>query len=279
MAFENVLADSLANSEGKALKLGGKFSINNQQEWELLKNALIDNPQLEVLDLSNNNISTCDFNQLYGCIDKLKNLKKLDLSNNNLDKNAIYLLQLLLAHLEYLDISANQIGSEGINFLADTLKNINNCPLKQLNISKLILNGEAATNIAKTIKACLELESLDISENKIELSAINDLVQLLQGYPHLKYLGLRNNTDPKSISDMMFIGSLSELLQNGGSLQQLDLRGNNLSYQDMQRLDSSKVITSCAAMIYKKRKVEPGASMGNTIINENYHFKIYKNKF
>ncbi|KAH9671760.1 MDIS1-interacting receptor like kinase 2 [Citrus sinensis] len=185
-------------------------------------------PNLQYLDLSNNNLSgsilsqigslsnlkylDLDRNNLSGTIPKeirsLRNLKVLDLSNNNLNGTIPKEIG-SLRNLEVLDLSSNNLN-DTIPKEIGSLRN-----LKELDLSSNNLNG----TIPKEIGSLRNLEGLDLSSNKLN----GVLPQEIGNLKSLIGLFVRNNTLVNKLT-----GAIPSTLGQLTSLLQLDLSSNQL---------------------------------------------------
>ncbi len=183
--------------------------------------------ELNVLDLSNNNISGSDISALSG----LTELNVLDLSNNNISDSAIsvltkptHLLQAVsgvLTELNVLDLSGNNISdisalSKLTNLsrldLADNEISNTSALWRLTKLNELDLSGNNISDSANRIGLLTNLSQLDLSGNNIsDISTLSKLTKL-------KELWLFSN----NISD---ISALSELTQ----LEELRLFSNSIS--------------------------------------------------
>ncbi|KAH9671762.1 MDIS1-interacting receptor like kinase 2 [Citrus sinensis] len=177
-------------------------------------------PNLQYLDLSNNNLSgsilsqigslsnlkylDLDRNNLSGTIPKeirsLRNLKVLDLSNNNLNGTIPKEIG-SLRNLEVLDLSSNNLN-DTIPKEIGSLRN-----LKELDLSSNNLNG----TIPKEIGSLRNLEGLDLSSNKLN----GVLPQEIGNLKSLIGLFVRNNTLGGPIPSTLFRLTNLEVLYLG----------------------------------------------------------------
>ena len=161
--------------------------------------------ELEELNLSCNNLTLADFQQLRSPLSNLTQLKRLNLSNNP-DGISVVLHEILssLKHLEelrlsnvhlngddctefckslaclkgltYLDLSLNAIGPNGVRALASILKEV---PfLEGLDMSKSCIKDDEISVLCKGLVISNKLKYLNLSGNRINVEVLRDTVFL-----------------------------------------------------------------------------------------------------
>lgn len=145
----------------------------NKKEPEYVK-ILADSPHLNTLHIQSTGMQKNMADILVLALDerreKLKcQLKVLDLSKNNLDKEGAKVLASILPYnnvLEVLDLSKNRMGVSGADELAKSLRN--NKSLKFLNVFNNKIGYDGAKSIAENIiRFHPTLEFLEVGHNRI----------------------------------------------------------------------------------------------------------------
>ncbi|KAI8489427.1 positive regulation of MHC class I biosynthetic process [Branchiostoma belcheri] len=179
----------------------------------LLKLMLQQFPLLEAIDLSHNTISDEAVPGLAEGLGSCQNLKKVNLSYNELSDRGDFLPP--LPNLEEIDLSHNTISDEAVPGLAAGLAPCQN--LKKVNLShnKLSDRGDFLPPLPN-------LEEIDLSHNNISDEAVPGLAEGLGSCENLKIVHLTKN----KISHK---GALLLLLQGQYKQLQLEIEGNYIS--------------------------------------------------
>ncbi|XP_009104682.1 receptor-like protein 13 isoform X2 [Brassica rapa] len=164
--------------------------------------------KLKSLDLSRNEFSELSKLQGYKSVRRLRNLKILDLSENNFDNNIFSFLSALTS-LTTLFLRSNYIGGP---FPVKEFKDLTN--LELLDLSKNKLNGSIPMQELSALK---KLEALDLSDNKFSGSIE------LQGICEMK------NMQDLDLSGNKLVGQFPLCLTRLTGLQVLDLSSNQLN--------------------------------------------------
>ena len=155
-------------------------------------------------------------------------LQTLDLSGNNIGSDgAVALAEGLkcCANLQTLDLSYNSIGSDGAVALAEGLKCCagSDGAVALAEGLKCCTGSDGAVALAEGLKCCANLQTLDLSYNSIGSDGAVALAEGLKCCTNLKTLNLRNNgigTDG--------VVALAEGLKCCTNLQTLDLMSNSI---------------------------------------------------
>lgn len=197
--FVDVMCGGTLAEVGNALPIGWKnltalnFSATRlpHECLERLGNALQACNAIQQLDFTGNQIGPSGVRSLLPALLHLPQLRRLDLGGNDLKMPGLAALSeqmqpTRLASLEYLDLSDNKLGSQGVRQLgaAYTRAAVHPILLKHLDLSKNGIDGAAVEQLAAGLELCTSLTSLDLSVNK-EFGA--------PGVRHLAPI-LKNNT-------------------------------------------------------------------------------------
>ncbi len=198
---------------------------------------------IEDLDLSEHFKNNNEMNYVLG-IKYLTGLKRLNISNNDLDEEYIRNILPTLKELVYLDISKNYISN------LDVLNENRN--LIYLDASSNLINSVLDSNSVESLRRLRKLETLNLNNNEIaDLSPIANLM-------FLKELKVSNNKiTAKSIDSLVSLWNL----------KCIDLSYNQ-SLSDMSSLYSLKYITDLESVDLS------GISMNGQFGNEEQTGKI-----
>jgi Ran GTPase-activating protein (RanGAP) involved in mRNA processing and transport len=139
---------------------------------------------IKYLNLSNNQIKSDDVNNLAQMLSQCPNITDINLSNNliRLERFPIG----MCGNLEYLDLSHNQIGDDGIQSLANVLEEGECKTLLSLNLSNNKISDIGAYNLARVLGECKSLVCLKLLDNQIGSIGINKIKEVYKGKRILK---------------------------------------------------------------------------------------------
>ncbi|XP_019633949.1 PREDICTED: uncharacterized protein LOC109477286 [Branchiostoma belcheri] len=172
----------------KKLDLTSHYWRNNSSipltKISLLLQFLPQLPNLEEIDLSQNNISYEAVPGLAEGLGSCQNLKKVNLSHNKLSNRGDFLPP--LPNLEEIDLSDNTISDEAVTGLAKGLGSCQN--LKKVNLSYNKLSGRG-----DFLPPLPNLEKIDLSNNAISDETVPGLAEGLGPCQNLKKVNLSHN--------------------------------------------------------------------------------------
>ena len=160
-------------------------------------------------------------------LDKI-NLSDCELSNRDFSLLAKALGKSKAANLTSINLSYNQISTENLQFLLESLKNKN---IKTLSLMDCEISDEKTKIIADFARENESLETLFLSDNQIADTGLLHLSDALIGNKNLKNLDLANN----DISDVQ-IEFLSSILSENSTLKKLSLAGNKITNVGAEKL-------------------------------------------
>ena len=101
-----------------------------------------------------------------------KSLKRVTLSHNALDDNAMKILCSELAHstVKVLDLSYNDIGVNGAKYLGSVLSK-KNCTIVELNLNENALCGDGVDHLARALETNTSLKTLQLERNYLDNQA------------------------------------------------------------------------------------------------------------
>ncbi|KYQ90732.1 hypothetical protein DLAC_09369 [Tieghemostelium lacteum] len=196
----------------------------------LMKNKSLQN--LETLNLQKN-LLTCKSGPFIRVIlESTSTLRTLDLSNNKISDSGLYLIILGLKSnksLYSLNLDQNKFSSiQGDVDFGTTIKN--------LNLSRNMLNSSFIKSLGHYIRMNESMESLDLSYNQSTFKGTKSFANLISFNQTLRHLNLSFNMIPK-VSLEYLIDSLSK-----SRVESLNLQGNKLDNESAIQI--SKLIFS-----------------------------------
>ena len=174
-------------------------------------------------------------------------LQTLDLTSNNIGSDGAVPLGEGLkccTNLETLNLSSNSIGSDGVVALAEGLKCCTN--LKTLVLHSNNIHLDCAAALVDGLKCCTNLRSLDIGSNSIGSDGAVALVEGLKCCTNLQTLNLSDNN---IVSDGAV--ALAEGLKCYTNLQTLNLSLNRIDLNGAETLEGLKCCTNLKALVLR----------------------------
>ena len=167
--------------------------------------------ELEELDLSSNNLTLADFQQIQLPLSNLSQLKKLNLSNNPDGISALLETILSSSKMEELRLSNTHLNGDDLKRICDSLSSLKSLKYLELNMNSIRSDG--IRELANILKEFPLLERLDLSRTCLQDDDINVLCQGLVPSKKLKYLNLSGYTiDSQILDDAWFLPSTLEEL-------------------------------------------------------------------
>lgn len=155
-------------------------------------------PNLEILDLSYNDLSIEYIKQLSFILGKFKNLKQLNLNSCNLGASSINILSGaigMLNNLTYLNLSNNNIGRYGVIEISQILYNLPNITILSLYGNNI--DDMGLVELCKSICYLNKLERLFLNNNSITSKGLSYLSKTFSFLPNMNTLYLNNNNIDK----------------------------------------------------------------------------------
>ena len=200
------------------------FYYNNENCADELASAINSNSGLEELRLNNYKcLQTDEIIEISVILNKLSKLKILSLTNHKISKPSAINLVVAINDkpLHTLHLGSNNLQSEGINAIAEILKNINT-------LKKIVLNGngiteEGSDSLASLINANKNLEELYLNNNMLKTTGMNKLSAFLKQLTTLKVLNLKCNKLNSKAAD-----GIAAAITSNQLLEVINLSDNNL---------------------------------------------------
>ena len=212
------------NSEGCIKVMDG---IDNLKKIDISCNQITDEAadsivaflshksELEELILSCNNFhKSCLFKHI-----KTVRLTKLDISSTLLEADDIATALMHNTKLKDIDLSNNELLSDGITRICLKMKNILN--LKRINISQNWITCEAADDIANVLSQNTNLQELNLSNNYLQSDGIITLFNRMSNISQLTHLDISYNKITDEAAD-----NIARFLLHNNHLDVLDLSNN-----------------------------------------------------
>ncbi|CAF1115149.1 unnamed protein product [Adineta steineri] len=206
---------------------------NNDDEWDLHEQSLVDTDVITIVDVLENSTS---------CV-------TLDLRRNNITEAGVAHLAKLLSKnqkLEELLLNFNKIDDHGLGRLCDVLTD------KNSSLELLYINGNNITNtgaekLAEMLKKNKTLTDLSVGHNNISDMGVKDLCNTLCGENKtLKNLYLNSNriTDDSvdSIVQMLGVNKALERLELGDNQLLFDRDGKIRKAAEQRRLNGQNFL-------------------------------------
>ena len=265
------VADYLADVITKNIHLEELHLLNNnlQESVAVVLQALKGISYFKRLDLNSNNMSGIVANDLANVITNNPCLQSLDLSGNNLQSSAIVIFQALkeISSIKHLLLNDNNMSEEVVHDLADVIRS-NIClealalrgnnlksssvvilraltemsTLKNLDISNNNMTGVVADELANVIKHNTSLEILVLSNNNLGSSAVV-VLEALSAISTLKGLDLSDNNMSGAV-----VNELANVIKNNVSLEMLSLCNNNLQSSAIVVFEALKKILNLTVL-------------------------------
>ena len=256
----NILSQYFINYHRLRCLIITNCEFTNDQPLLIILQALIENSNLQVLNLSRNNMKGEVAKDLANVIKSNLNLKVL-LYDNNLKLSIFVLIQALRNHskLKILSLTNNNMTGKVAEDLANVIKNNSDLEglylsgnalqssaivilralkdhsaLKALDFSNNNMTGQVAEDLAYVIKNNSELEELYLSKNGLNSPAIV-ILRALKDHSKLKSLNLNDNNMTGQVAE-----DLANVIKNNSDLEGLHLSGNDLQYSAIVILQALK---------------------------------------
>ena len=198
--------------------------------------------ELEELNLSCNNLTLADFQQLRSPLSNLAQLKRLNLSHNP-DGIPVVLQEILssLKHLEELRLSNVHLNGDDCTEFCKSLACLKGLTYLDLSLNAIGPNGARA--LASILKELPFLEGLDMSKSYIKDDEISVLCKGLVISNKLKYLNLSGNRiDVEVLRDTVFLPPTLEELILSDIIHGEKLFASMKPLQHLRKLHLSKII-------------------------------------
>ena len=250
---------------------------NNQISDEgatALAQAMKGNTTLQRLYLDNNQISDEGATALAQAIKGNTTLHRLDLDNNQIsDEGATALAQAMKGNttLPRLSLRCNKISDEGVTALAQAMDG--NTTLQRLDLYNNQISDEGATALAHALKGNTTLQRLGLSHNLIGDEGATALAHAMDGNTTLQLLDLDNN----QISDEGAT-ALAHALEGNTSLQELYLSSNQISDEGVTALGSLLHGNTKLSIYFCGRWIKPSDKPKGTAAHDGEIAPFYDNK-
>ena len=241
-AFRKVAWKLLKNDPQKPLlnidELNSCFWFINDEGVKALAKALEANEFVQELDFNGNQIGFEGILAIAQTIEKNPQLplQTLNLWENEIGDAGTQVLMKALAKnrtLQYLDLSANQIGFEAAQAIAQTIENNPQLPLQQLNLSRNKIGNAGTQVLMGALAKHRTLQYLNLSDNQIGFEAAQAIAQTIEKNPQLplQTLDLCKN-EIGDAGTQVLMGALAK----HRTLQYLNLSDNQIGIKGAQAI-------------------------------------------
>ena len=200
-----------------------EITYNNitDQEADDIATVLMCNRKLKVLNLNGNNLQAIGIIKVAKSLKNLSLLSKLFISNNNISEEAAGDIADVLScnlNLQEIDLSDNYLLTSGAIKIAEALNTTST--LIALNLSNNKITEEATDAIAAIVSCNSNLQTLYLDGSTVQIQKIADS---LKHTFTLTELSISNNITVEEAAD-----NIAEALSHNTQLRKLNLNGNNL---------------------------------------------------
>ena len=217
------------------------------------------NCDLEVLNISDNDIGDSDFSKISEKLKCISSLKSIDIRSNEITDKNLFALELVLQNnhglkeINFSDICINEMA------YSTSLRRLTQLTTLKLSRALIGMSKKVVANLSEIIANNVGLEYFDISGNQIG-DSISKIFEAMQHHKSLKMLNVSSN----QLSGAAF-KSLFTVLENNVSLQDIDLSNNQLLCEDCICHGNPSIAKSLKRKQLKKLNVRcTGASNSDT---------------
>ena len=214
-----------------------KFAFSNTNICEKLATEisrfLSQCMNLQVLDMSHNNLSTWNAVIIFKGIRSISNLKAIDVSYNTITDEAAESIATVLSNnnkLKSLNLFSNHLRSEGFVKICDGMKNT--MYLRKLSIGCNEISVTSVNHIATLLFHNSELEELDLSNNFMQTAGIVTVFKSLKNVSSLRKVYLQGNIITREAAN-----DIAVILSQNIKLEELDI-----SYSNLQVTSAMKIL-------------------------------------
>ena len=226
------------------------------------------NPQLLDVCLSKEN----DHIKLRRALQNVSSLNKLDLSYNNITKEAANNLAVVLscnANLKVLCLCGNNLQTQGVIEIAKALQKV--LSLVKLDLSFNNIREKAADDIAAVVSCNASLQALCLGGNNLQTGGVIKILSVLRSTSLLTTLDVGNNNITEEAAD-----DIAAVLSHNTSLQVLNLHGNKLKTQSVIKIARALQNTSSLTTldVGKANITEEAADDIAAVISHNTNLQV-----
>lgn len=205
---------------------------NNNFTSDELKTKLVNNDHLLYLDVSNNNLSSTVF------VDLFKKIEYLDLSNNNI--TSVINLD-TLSNLLYLNIKNINLNNLGLDRIKDIYNAISNFNLLNIILDGNNFNSEQIIYLEEFVSYLLEnntnVNLYDINNNDFKIKVNNSYSELKLFNSNINTLQIENNEFNSEFNIIPSNSSVNKVIINDkGSLEKITLLELNIKELELINL-------------------------------------------
>lgn len=224
-----VIDGLITNESIISLDIGSREGVNRNrltsEGIKKIETLLKNNKFLQSLNISGNSLKNEGLHLIIKGLNNNKTLEYLDISNNEIDhKGLVKLSKVQSCKLTSLIMNDNQLGNEGISFLAEQINKFTFSSLRQLEIVNCKFDFFGVCRLFDLLQGNKRVEVLDISKNNLK-STSEDESKFKSAFNNLYLKELKiNNCKLGNISFRV----ISEFLLSNSSISKLFLSDNSI---------------------------------------------------
>jgi Ran GTPase-activating protein (RanGAP) involved in mRNA processing and transport len=251
------------------------FPDNNLKSdgFLIVLSILYNNPDIQSLNLKNNNLGYADFYRLRVISPKIKNLLHLILDGNQLSEESckdLFDIIVNLHQLKTLELDSINHNNSLDNFFQLTYKH-NRFKIEELSLRNNSITSPTAIHMMKFIDNFSNLKTLQLSQNKLTNGFFISLNNFFKKKRNLVSLTLENN----EFEDHNF-HVFCQAIQSAQSLSILNLNSNKLTEKSArQLLETIKDHKNLSKLTMNANKIN-NSSLPNLINTLLKHNKVIK---
>ena len=252
----------------------------NDEEAKRLSDGISNNPSLQKLDISYNDLTTSGANQIVRALQNLRTLQSFAINNCKIRDNAGRIIAAAInlnPQLVELNISWNALTGIGTTKIIQSLTNINH--LQVLKAAGCGLTEKEADELASILSDKVSLKELDLSWNELKAEGINVVIKALCTVVSLEVLKIDNCIITDKAANV-----IATNLPKHQALTELDISHNDFTPSGVSIVVKSlKALSNLTVLKISNCILDEGSSIeiGDAISNNSglTHFELYHSHF
>ncbi|XP_065885974.1 protein NLRC5-like [Dysidea avara] len=246
--------------------------ISNKLACEIAK-IISDNPKVEYIELSNNNLQEDGFMKIAKSFKVLKHLQSLNLNYNKISANVVEILSYIIENTKLcqLDMSHCSLGDHEMLTIVKSLDNTNTISLAKIDFCSSIITDVAACFLSSALSNSPSLTHLNLSGCNLQEQSTEVILFALKLGSSIKKLDLNFN--------MISHNAASQIAQFKNVVEHLGLSNCKLQYSELYilakafdgTLKSLSYNYNCISDVIAKATSSSACTVGDFV--ENGEFK------